>query len=273
MPLFPDPWQRRSLFEFPGSTVAGPRQFLTSIIGSLQSWNSRVRPCLVLRNRNPLASWVVHRVSGHLSSCIWNLRLFLEDSTGVSVSLHVVTSSSGLHSKRCPGIGTYLECTRKSVSFGMWHDPRGFLLSLNVRPASSWGATGRSGSVSRQSRGIDLYVEIRRGKGAQIKLCWETLCSSRVRSVCQGTFWVASRVSSTISNFKREPGISLEKLQWERASSRDDGGTSWFFSSWGRILGLWRGTQGASRVAPGKSNLHWSCERELGIALESLQGK
>ena len=82
MPLFPDPWQRRSLFEFPGSTVAGPRQFLTSIIGSLQSWNSRVRPCLVLRNRNPLASWVVHRVSGHLSSCIWNLWLYLEDVTG-----------------------------------------------------------------------------------------------------------------------------------------------------------------------------------------------
>ena len=34
-----------------------------------------------------------------------------------------------------------------------------------------------------------------------------------------------------------------------------------------------RGTQGASHVAPGKSGLHSSCERELGIPLESLQGK
>ena len=30
---------------------------------------------------------------------------------------------------------------------------------------------------------------------------------------------------------------------------------------------------GSSRVAPGKSSLHSSCEGELGIALESLQGK
>ena len=52
-----------------------------------------------------------------------------------------------------------------------------------------------------------------------------------------------------------------------------DGETSWFFSSCGEILEVRRGTQGASHVAPGKSNLHLSCEGELGIALESLQGK
>ena len=62
-------------------------------------------------------------------------------------------------------------------------------------------------------------------------------------------------------------------LQWEKASSLNDGGTSWFFSSCGGILELSRGTQGTSPGAPGKSNLHSSCEGELGIALESLQGK
>ena len=71
-----------------------------------------------------------------------------------------------------------------------------------------------------------------------------------------GTFWVASRVSSTISNFKRERGISLETLQWERASSRDDGGSPSVFSSCGGILELQWVTQGGSRVGPGKSNLH-----------------
>ena len=90
-----------------------------------------------LRHRAPLASRVVHGVSGHLSSFIWNLCLFPEDATGVSVPFHVLTSSSGLHSKRCPGIGTYLEWMGKSVSFGMLHNPRGFLSSFNVRPASS----------------------------------------------------------------------------------------------------------------------------------------
>ena len=52
-----------------------------------------------------LASRVVHRVTGHLSSCILNLRVFPDDATGVSVPLRVVTSSTVLHSKRCPDIG------------------------------------------------------------------------------------------------------------------------------------------------------------------------
>ena len=79
--------------------------FLTSMAGSLQSWNRRVRPHRLLRNRTPLSSRVVHRVIGHLSSCIWNLRVFPDDATRVSVPLRVVTSSTGLHSKRSPGIG------------------------------------------------------------------------------------------------------------------------------------------------------------------------
>ena len=47
------------------------------------------------------------------------------------------------------------------------------------------------------------------------------------------------------------------------------------FSSCGGKFGvsleLRRGTQGASRVVPGKSSLHLSCEGERGIALESWQ--
>ena len=61
-----------------------------------------------------------------------------------------------------------------------------------------------------------------------------------------------------------------------RASFRDDGGISWFLSSCGAMCGvsleLRLGTQGASRVAPGKSSLHSICEGERSIALESRQG-
>ena len=78
---------------------------------------------------------------------------------------------------------------------------------------------------------------------------------------------------NTISNFKRKCGISPEMLQQERFESCDDGGTSRFFSSCGGILELRQGTQGSSCVGPGKSHLHLDCEGELGIALESLQGK
>ena len=73
----------------------------------------------MVRNGTPLGSRVVHGVTGHLPSCIWNLRVFLDDATGVSVPHRVVTSSSGLHSKRCLDFGTYLEWTGKSVSFRM----------------------------------------------------------------------------------------------------------------------------------------------------------
>ena len=69
----------------------GSSPFLTLISGFLWSLNRRSRLKLVLRHGTQLASQVLNGVSGHLSSWNWNLRLFLEDATGVSVSLHVVT--------------------------------------------------------------------------------------------------------------------------------------------------------------------------------------
>ena len=66
-----------------------------------------------------LASLVVLGFTRHLSSCIWILWLFPDDATVVSVPLSIVTSSSGLHWKKCLGIGTYLGSTGISVSFGM----------------------------------------------------------------------------------------------------------------------------------------------------------
>ena len=161
-------------------------EMVTSVFLSISDFDRRVSAELEQESQvlscdevgTPLASRVVHGVTGHLSCCIWNLRLFLDDATGVSVPLHVVTSSSGLHLKRCPGIGTFLEWTGKSVSFRMWHNTRGFFSNFSVRLASSCSGTCRSGSPSRQSRGIDPHVQIRRGEGAQIKWCRETWCSS-----------------------------------------------------------------------------------------------
>ena len=54
------------------------------------------------------------------------------------------------------------------------------------------------------------------------------------------------------------------------------GGTSWYFSSFGRDLGvpleLQKGPQGTFRVVSGKSSLLSSFEREVKIALVVLQG-
>ena len=44
---------------------------------------------------------------------------------------------------------------------------------------------------SRQSRGIDPPVAIRRGEVAQMKCCWEPRCFPQGRQVCRVTFGVA----------------------------------------------------------------------------------
>ena len=89
----------------------------------------------------------------------------------------------------------------------------------------------------------------------------------------RGTFAVASRVSSTVSPFRAEQGTSLETSWRARASSCQEVGTTWFFSSCGGILELRRGIQASCSTGPGKSSFHLNCELELGIALETLQGQ
>ena len=59
----------------------------------------------MLRNGTPLASRVFHGMTGHLSSFIWDLWVFPVNAIRMSVPLRVVTSSTVLHSKKCPGIG------------------------------------------------------------------------------------------------------------------------------------------------------------------------
>ena len=76
--------------------------------------------------------------------------------------------------------------------------------------------------------------------------------------------------------FREDSGLLSRTCRKRRVSSRDDWGSSWFFSccstTCGVSLELRRGTQGASRVAPGKSSLHSSCEGDCNIPLESRQG-
>ena len=50
----------------------------------MQSWDRRVRPRLVWSSGTLLASRVVHGMTGHLSSCMWNLRFWGTMHRGVS---------------------------------------------------------------------------------------------------------------------------------------------------------------------------------------------
>ena len=111
--------------------------------------------------------------------------------------------------------------------------------------------TGRSGSLSRQSRGFDPHVEIKRGEGAQIKLCRETRFSSLVRPVCRRTFPVESRVSIPFRISRGNVGFLL------KCCSRK-----------GSNLVMTGEPRGFSRVAAGFS----SYDRELRDPLVLAQG-
>ena len=66
--------------------------------------------------------------------------------------------------------------------------------------------------------------------------------------------------------------MALESLQGNQASSRIEGGISWFFSCCGGNLcfplELQQGSQVTSNVASGKSSLHSNSKGEGGNALE-----
>ena len=85
---------------------------------------------------------------------------------------------------------------------------------------------------------MNPHLEMRNGKVAQIEVYSETRCSSLVGLGMSGNFLSCIKVSSTLSCFRRERGISLETLLWKRASSRVEGRISWFFSSSGGRLGV-----------------------------------
>ena len=114
--------------------------FLTPIPGSLQSWDGTFRPCLVWRNETPLASRVVHGLTDHLSNCVCNLRVFLDDARGCQCPFVLCFHPQVFLRKGVTASRSYQEQTGKSGSFGLWHHPRGYVSNFLVRPASSLGA-------------------------------------------------------------------------------------------------------------------------------------
>ena len=78
-----------------------------------------------LREGSPLASRGVQEVSGPLSSCVWNLRVFPEDARGCQCPFVLCLHPQGYLRRGVRASGSYPERTGKSGSIGMWHHPRG----------------------------------------------------------------------------------------------------------------------------------------------------
>ena len=190
--------------------------------GVLSISDSDYRVPAELGQESQASSWVEAWNSVCLLRCSRvdrpHVELYLEAASfsgrckGVSVPLCFSTSSTGMRSKRCPGIGFLSRADREIGVFRKVAPPRRPRLEFPRETRLIVRCDGEVGTPSRQSRGMDPSVEIRRGAGAQMKWCREPRCSSRVRPKCRGTFWVASRVPSTVSTFKTERGTSPETL-------------------------------------------------------------
>ena len=90
-----------------------------------------------LRKGTPLASLVAQGVSGPLSSCVWNLRVFPDDARGCQCPFVLCLHPQGCLRRGVRALGSYQEWTGKLGSFSLWHHPRGYISNFLMRPASS----------------------------------------------------------------------------------------------------------------------------------------
>ena len=105
------------------------------------------------------------------------------------------------------------------------------------------------------TRGIDSPVAIRRGEGAQRKWCRDPRCCPRGNPACRGTNGGRRKAVRDCFALRAEQGTSLETPSRARASSCQEVGTTWLFSSCGGILELRRVSKPSPWVGPGKPNL------------------
>src|SRR5574339_113677 len=165
--------------------------------------------------------------------------------------------------------GSYQEGTGESGCFATWKHPRGHVWNVVVRPASSRGATGRSGTPSRQSRGVDAPIEIRRVEGAQRMWCRKTSVFLSRETGMAGKFVGAHQGCQV----PFRPPIPNVGLVLRRCS-----GKGLHLAMTGEPRGFSRVTAGFSSydgefrlplvLAQASPIFHSSCEGKLGIALE-----
>ena len=107
------------------------------------------------RNGTPLASRVVHEVTDDLWSCVRNLRVFRR-CTGASVLLPVVPSSTGLPSKRCPGIVFSSSADREIGVFQHVAPPTRLRLEFSRETGLILRRAGKSGNPFQTKQGNRL---------------------------------------------------------------------------------------------------------------------
>ena len=160
----------------------------------------------------------------------------------------------------------------------MWW-PREVQSSIRVAK-ESWGLLSSDCRANRPHLGLcpEASVALRGRQGSRgcipdtpgetgIHLEWKhstPLCSRVATGISWSSLGGLKGVKPPEAIGERSRGWPLGHAGDEGPRLRDDGGTTWFFSSCGGILELRRGIQHASCVGPGKSNLPFESRRKAG---------
>ena len=194
---------------------------------------------------------------------MWKPRVFPDDARECQCPFVLFLHSQGGLRRGVRASGSPQLRTGKSGSFNMGHQPRGLSrISSRGRPHPEGRREGReplpdhageSPLLSRSGGEKGL-----RGSGAGT-LGVPLGGTRRVG----GLLGVAGRLSGTVSPFRAEQGTSLETPSRARASSCQEVGTTWFFSSCGGILMLRQGITGFLLCRP------WVTQPSILLARES----
>ena len=126
------------------------------------------------------------------------------------MTLRFVPSSTGLPSKRCPGIGFFSRVGREIGVFRHVTPPPTLRLEFPRETGLILRCAGNVGNPFQTKQGNRPSCLEQEGRRCSDEVVREPRCSCRVRPACPGTFGVASRVQSTVSHFKTERGSFLE---------------------------------------------------------------
>ena len=133
--------------------------------------------------------------------------------------------------------------------------------SLILRCAGKVGKPFQAKQRNRPSCGDQ------KGRSGSDEVLLGTLVFPSSETGMSGNFWGRIKRSKYRFLFKMERRTSLGLLQWARASSWDDWGTTWFFSSCGGIFELRQGIHASSCVGPQKFYLPFEIRGRAGGAL------
>ena len=188
-------------------------------------------------------------MTGHLSSCIWNLWVFPDDAWGCDCPfvLHL-HRQGGL--REVFGHGVLVKSGPGNWGLSVGSIAHESPLEFPRETGLILKCDGKVGNPLQTKRGNGVSCRDQEGRSGSKEVVLGTSVLLLRETGISGNFVGRIKAAKFHFDFKTVGGTSLEIPSREGVSSCDGGGTTWFFSICSGILELRRGIQDASCVGP-----------------------